>query len=84
MLDDLIDRISSYVRQEYEILIPVVPHEDIGLAQGFLYMVAEFIDNIIEFRVSSSVLGRKREQDLTGIDVVSQYISDNIAVNRGE
>ena len=51
-------------------LVLVVPHKDIGLAERTPDVLSEFIDIVIEFRIRLSVDGGKREQDLTGIDMV--------------
>ena len=84
MRDDFADGICSDVCQENEILILVVPHEDIGFTQGPSDMSTEFINGVVEFRVSFSVFRSKREQDFVCIDVVSDDVSDNVAVNRSE
>ena len=78
--DNLINRIGSDVCQEYEILVLAVSHEDIGLAQGPSDVAAEFIDAVIELVVLDAVRRRERDQDLTCVDVVTDYVSDYIAV----
>ena len=45
-------------------------------------MVAELIYVVVEFIVESSVFGSKSEEDLACVYVMSDYVSDYIAVNR--
>ena len=80
----LFDRVAPDVGEEYEILVLVVPHEDIGLAQGSSDALAESVHVLVEFRIPLAVCGIQCEQDFASAYVMSDDVSDDIAVNGRE
>ena len=81
---DLLYGIRPDVGKEYEVLVLVIPHEYVGFTQRTSYVVSEFVDVIVELGVGLAARGSKSEQHLTCVDVMPDYVSHDIAVDRGE
>ena len=61
MVDDLIRGVFADIRQEYEILVLSISHQDVGLSERLADMVAELVKKIDIFLTVNSFRRRKRE-----------------------